>query len=259
MNSKPHIPLLFLVLTLLVGSSCTRYRNIVYLQETDSTAQGAFYPYNVPEYRIQKRDVLYIKVISLNKEATEMINATPVFSQNMYSNDASFYLYGYNVNDSGNIELPIIGEVNVVGKTMEEAKEALKTATANFLKDATIIVKLISFKYSVLGEVARPGVYTNFNNQLTVLEAISQAGDINEFGNRKKVMVLRPTTKGTQTFRLDLTKTEILKSEGFFLLPNDIVYIEPVKSRNFRNNIQIYSLFLSTITTFILVLNYISK
>lgn len=256
---KYSIPTLIILLTLLAGSSCTRYADIVYLHEADTTGHQAFYPYSVPEYHIQKRDVLYVKVISLNKEATEMINATPAYSANLYSNDASFYLYGYNVNDSGNIELPIIGEVSVVGKTIEEAKQELTKAASKYLKDATIIVKLISFKYSVLGEVSRPGVYTNFNNQLTVLEAISEAGDINEFGNRKKVLVLRPTTQGTQTFRLDLTKTDILKSEGFFLLPNDIVYIEPVKSRNFRNNIQVYSLFLTTITTFILVLNYIDK
>jgi polysaccharide export outer membrane protein len=194
----------------------------------------------------------------MNQEVTQVINATPVYGANLYSNDASFYIYGYNVSDSGNVEIPVVGKVKVVGKNLEEAKQAIIIQTNKFLKDPTVIVKLISFKYSVLGEVARPGIYTNFNNQLTVLEAISQAGDVTTFGNRKKVMVVRPGVEGTETFRFDLTTTDILKSEGFFLLPNDIVYVEPVKSRNFRNNIPTISLVLGAITTFVLVLNYFS-
>lgn len=230
----------------------------MYLHENDTLEHVDFYPYAMPVYKIQRRDVLYIKVISLNQEANNMINATPDFGGNLFSNEAGFYLYGYTVNDSGNIELPIIGEINIEGKTVEEAKYEIKKSASKLLKNATVVVKLISFKYSVLGEVARPGIYTNFNNQLTVLEAISQAGDINEFGNRNKVLVLRPTTAGTKTYRFDLTNISLLTSEGFFLLPNDIVYVEPVKSKNFRNNIPTYSLLLSTASTLILLLNFIN-
>jgi len=192
----------------------------------------------------------------MNREVTELINTSPTNTTNLYSNDASFYIYGYNVNDSGNVEIPIIGKVNVVGKTLEEAKIAIAIQTAKILKDPTIIVKLISFKISVIGEVTKPGAYQNYNNQLTVLEAISQAGDISPFGNRKKIMIIRPQTEGTKIIRLDLTDKNILISEGFYLLPNDIVYVEPVKSKNFRNNIPTLSLTLGAISTFILVLNY---
>lgn len=230
----------------------------MYLHETDSVGASNFYPYEVPEYKIQKRDILYIKVLSLNKEVTEVINAAPISSANLYSNEASYYLYGYNVNDIGEIELPLIGKVHVEGRTLEEAKDEISKSADIILKDATVIVKLISFKFSVLGEVLRPGVYQNFNNQLTVLEALSQAGDITPFGDRKKILVLRPMISGTKTFRLDLTDKKLLSSEGFFLLPNDIVYVEPVKSRNFRTNIPTYTLFFTAITTFVLVLNYMN-
>ncbi len=239
-------------------ASCTRYKDIVYLQEESPDFDTVkFYAYDVPSYKIQQRDILYIQIISMNKEVTEVMNTTPVYGTNMYNNEASFYIYGYNVNDSGDVEIPIVGKVNVVGKTLEEAKGAIMDSTLKFLKDPTVIVKLISFKYSVLGEVTRPGMYTNFNNQLTVLEAISQAGDVTPFGNKRRIMVVRPEVTGTTTIRLDLTSKDILTSEGFFLLPNDIVYVEPVKSRNFRNNIPTISLVLGAITTFVLVLSYV--
>lgn len=257
MNNKNCV--LFLLL-LVVVFSCTRYKDIVYLQEGDDSVKDSLglFASQIPTYRIQNRDILYIKIISMNKEVTEVINTTPSNATNIYNNESSFYIYGYNVNDSGNVEIPIIGAVNVVGKTLEETKTAIIKQTLKVLKDPTVIVKLISFKFSVLGEVVRPGKYTNFNNQLTVLEAISQAGDITTYGNRRKVMVIRSGVKGTKTFRFDLTNINLLNSEGFYLLPNDIVYVEPLKSRNFRNNIPTLSLVLGSISTFILVLSYVN-
>lgn len=245
------------ILILLVAFSCTRYKDLVLLQQNESKSDNT---YNAipPVYRIQKGDVLYIRILSLNQEVTQVINASNIANTTQFNNDASFFIYGYNVSDSGTIEIPVIGTVSVLGKTMDEAKVAISKATKVYLKDATVVVKLISFKYSILGEVKSPGIYQNYNNQLTVLEAISRAGDITPYGNRHKVLVVRPTPEGTKAFRFDLTKSDILNSEGFFLLPNDVVYVEPVKSYNFRNNLQIVSLFLTGVSTLILVLNFIN-
>ena len=248
----------YILLTLtLLTASCTRYKDLVLLQEGKEEQPDVFTA-TPPYYQIQKRDVLYVRILSLNQEITQVINSTSALSTNQFTNEASLFIYGYNVSDSGYIEIPIIGRVDVLNKTMEEAKVAIEKQTAKFVKDATVVVKLISFKYSVIGEVNRPGVYQNYNNQLTVLEAISNAGDISPYGNRNKILVIRPGTEGTKTYRLNLTSNKILNSEGFFLLPNDIIYVEPVKSYNFRNNIPTYTLFFSALTTFILVLNYIN-
>ncbi|MBN1596779.1 MAG: polysaccharide biosynthesis/export family protein [Bacteroidales bacterium] len=248
------IPILLLTI---ITASCTRYKNLVYLQEEKQADKEIIFTAVPPDYHIQNRDVLFIRIISLNQDITQVINITSNVGSNQYTNDASLFIYGYNVSDSGFVEIPVIGKAFVVDKTLEEAKIEISKQAAKFIKDATVIVKLISFKYSVMGEVNKPGVYQNYNNQLTVLEAISNAGDISPYGNRRKVMVIRPGTNGTQTFRLDLTKTDILNSPGFFLLPNDIVYIEPVKSYNFRVNIPTVSLLLTGISTLILVLNYV--
>jgi polysaccharide export outer membrane protein len=241
-------------------SSCTAHRQLVYLRNVDSTSTENFFPKFRPEYRIQTRDILYIKIYSLNEEMSSMINQTiGSYQQNLFQNETSLFINGYTVNDSGSIEIPVLGRIIVAEKTMDEAIASIRERAFVYLKDATVIVKLISFKVSVMGEVNRPGTYNNFNNQLTVLEAISMAGDITDYGNRKRILVLRPSAHGTKSFRLDLTNKNILSSDGFFLLPNDIVYVEPVNSKSFRINIPTVSLFLTSISTLILVLNYMNK
>jgi polysaccharide export outer membrane protein len=248
------------VLAVALLGSCTSHRQLVYLKDVDSSSGGgSFYPKSRPEYLIQSRDVLYVKIYSLNEEMSNIINQTMGNSQqNLYQNETSLFINGYVVSDSGNIELPILGKMNVAGKTLDEALAGIQQRTAQYLKDATVTVKLISFKISVIGEVNRPGTYYNYNSQLTVLEAISLAGDITDYGNRHMVHVLRSGSKGTTSFQLDLTNKKILTTDGFFLLPNDVIYVEPIKSKTFRINIPTISLFLTSVSTLILVLNYVN-
>jgi len=250
---------LLIVFLVLLGS-CTSHRQLVYLKDVDSTSTESFYPKSRPSYQIQNRDILYIKIYSLNEEMSSLINQTlGSYQQNLFQNETSLFINGYAVSDSGFIEIPVLGRIHIAGKTLDEAITAIHERSDLYLKDATIIVKLISFKFSVIGEVNRPGTYNNFNSQLTVLEAISMAGDITDYGNRHRIHVLRPESSGTRSFRLDLTDRNILTSDGFFLLPNDMVYVEPIKSKTFRINIPTISLVLTSVSTLILVLNFISR
>lgn len=255
------VPFAILTPILLIALfSCTSHRQLVYLKNVDSLSTENFFPKTRPEYRIQTRDIMYVKIYSLNEEMSNLINQSiGSYQQNLFQNETSLFINGYSVSDSGNIEIPILGKIRIGGKTMDEAITAIKARTDKYLKDATVIVKLISFKVSVIGEVARPGTYNNYSTQLTVLEAVSMAGDITDYGNRKQVLVLRPTSTGTKSFRLDLTSKNILSSDGFFLLPNDIVYVQPIKSKSFRINIPTISLLLTTVSTLILVLNYVDN
>ena len=245
---------------LLVLMSCTTQKQLVYLENMDDASDENYFPKIRPEYYIQTRDILYIKVYSLNEEMSNLINQTiGTYQQNLFQNETSLFINGYTVSDSGYVEIPVLGRILVESKTVNEATNAIRNRADQYLKDATVIVKLISFKFSVIGEVTRPGTYNNYNSQLTVLEAISMAGDITDYGNRKEIMVLRPTETGTQSFRLDLTDRNILTSDGFFLLPNDIVYVEPIRSKIFRINIPTFSLILTSVSTLILVLNFVNK
>ena len=248
------------VLVVALLGSCTSHRQLVYLKDVDSASGGgSFYPKSRPEYLIQTRDVLYVRIYSMNEEMSNIINQTMGNSQqNLYQNETSLFINGYVVSDSGNIELPILGKIKVAGKTLDEALAGIQQRTAQYLKDATVTLKMISFKISVIGEVNRPGTYYNYNSQLTVLEAVSMAGDITDYGNRHKVHVLRSGSSGTTSFQLDLTNKKILTTDGFFLLPNDVIYVEPIQSKTFRINIPTLSLFLTSVSTLILVLNYIN-
>ncbi|MCJ7820938.1 MAG: SLBB domain-containing protein, partial [Bacteroidales bacterium] len=116
------------------------------------------------------------------------------------------------------------------------------------------------FKFTVIGEVKAPGTYINYNNYLTVLEAIGRAGGIGDFGKRDRVLVVRPAEKGSVTYRLNLQDKEILNSEAYFLLPNDVVIVEPQAHKVFNMNLPTISFVLisitSVITTTLLLINY---
>ncbi|MDP4275407.1 MAG: polysaccharide biosynthesis/export family protein [Bacteroidota bacterium] len=246
---------------LLIFASCTTQKQMVYLQNIDSAKAPDFFPNKQVDYQIQNQDILYVKVSTLNEEVSNVINNTSssVSQQNLYQTDASLYVNGYSVDKEGDIEMPVLGKIKVSGLTLKQAKDSLQLRADKYLKDATVILKLLSFKVTVVGEANHPGVYKNYNNQLTVLEAVGMAGDVSDYGDRKKVLVLRPEKEGVRTYRIDLTSTDILKSPAFYLQPNDMVYIQPLKNKTFKNNMPSIQIFLTGITTLILVLNFIKK
>jgi polysaccharide biosynthesis/export protein len=262
-----HIQFIFIptILLILLSTSCTTQKELTYLNNLDTTAISQFYPHTRPDYRVQYQDILYVNFFTMNREMNEMLNPGSGSTSNtqMFRDESNAYIYGYTVSDEGEISLPILGNIGVYGLTMNEVKKAIEERARQYLKDAVVNVRLLSYKFTVIGEVNRPGSFNNYNNQLTVLEAIGMAGDITDFGDRKKVLVVRPTKEGTYTFRINLQDKELLQSEGYFLLPNDIVIVEPIKSKPFQLNLPTTSLIItttiSTISTLILLINFINS
>ena len=240
---------------LLVFASCTSKKKLTYMNDLGKTEE--MFNIKAPVYRVQKQDILHINIKSINDEINALFTTQSGESRQMFQNETSLYINGFVVDDSGRIEMPLLGPIAVEGLTLDEIKNLIREKSKVYLKEASIDVKLISFKFTVLGEVRRPGTYSNFNNQLTVFEAISISGDITDYGDRKKVLVVRPMPDKTKTYRIDLSKKEVISSEAFFLMPNDVVIVEPVSAKAFWINIPNFSLALSTITTLILLLNYI--
>jgi len=250
-----------ILVAIVVFGSCTSQKELMYLSNLDSAAAPEFFPMERPGYQVQFQDILYVDIFTMNSEMNELLNPSSRMSSSMmYRDESGIYVYGYTVSDSGYISMPMLGDIYVFGLTTEEIKLSINKRANQYLKDASINVKLLSFKFTVMGEVNRPGSYTNFNNQLTVLDAIGMAGDISDYGNRKHVLVLRPAKEGTHTYHINLQDKNLLQSEGYFLLPNDIVIVEPLKSKPTQLNIPTYSLLLtatlSTISTLLLLLNY---
>lgn len=251
---------LVLLIIILSSGSCTSKKKLMYLSNLDTTKTEQYFPLERPEYRIQYQDILYINVSTLNREMNEIINiGTQSSLSTTFRDERNIYIFGYTVSDSGTITIPILGDIYIYGSTIEEVKKIVRERAVEYLKDPVINVRLLSFKFSVIGEVNNPGTYTNYNNQLTVLDAIAMAGDISPYGNRENILVVRPSNEGSRTYRINVQDKSLLQSEGYFLLPNDIVIVEPIKSKPFQMNIPTMALFLTTVSTLVLVLSFISK
>src|SRR5664280_2142076 len=175
--------------------------------------------------------------------------------------DAGGSFMGYNVSPDGYITLVPIGQIKISGLTLEETRIKLQELTERVFLNSTVECKLLSFKFTVIGEVKVPGAYINYNNYLTVIEAIGRAGGVGDLGNRDRVLVIRPMDKGTKTYRINLQDKNILNSEAYFLLPNDVVIVEPLKQKIFNMNLPIVSFIITTtltaLSTTLLLINYL--
>ena len=249
--------LFFILFVLLAISSCTTYRSITLVRNLDPSTSDSIFKKKIDTYKIQPADILYVKVSCMDESINEVFNKS-ILSSNLTSlNLGGFYVIGYTVEKDGTITLPVLGKVPVSGLTVQEVLSLIQKQADKYISNAQIDVRLVSFKISVLGEVRRPGQYNVFNDRASIFEALAIAGDISYYGNRKNVLILRSEPEGTRTFRVNLTDKSILASPLYFLQPNDIVYVEPMKSAGLRLSAADYSVLISTIsvtlTTIILI------
>lgn len=251
-----------LLAALLLTAGCTSQQKLAYLNNLPETG-GESFTMDIPDYRIQPRDVLSIsaKAMTSDGRIQDFLSSTGSNVGAIQSqSDAVGFFSGYDVNLDGEIILPVIGSIKVTGLTLAETRALLQSVVEKVFKNSTVECKLLSFKFTVIGEVKAPGAYVNFNNYLTVLEAIGRAGGIGDYGRRDKVLVVRPSEKGTRTFTLNLQEKNLLESEAYFLLPNDVVIVEPVKQKIFNQNLPTISFIISTftgvLTTTLLLINY---
>ncbi len=247
---------LFLVIIILF-SSCASRKKTLYLQDTNADTTQVYTNIDTT-YHLQVGDILYIRVQSLNKEINDVFNiGSSTNSYNLYNNESSLYISSYSINDSGMISLPVLGDIKLVDKTVYGARREVQRVLNEYIKDGIADVKLVSYRFSVLGEVRKPGTYVNYSDKLNIFEALAKAGDINEFGNRKKIVLVRSTPRGSETYKFNITNNDILTSNYYYIKPNDIIYIEPLKYKAWKLNTLNVTLFLTSVSTLILVLNFI--
>lgn len=239
-NRKSQIhPLFLALLLLLLGSSCVRNKNVIYLQ-TDKVADSSFYALQRGSiYKIQYNDVLKIDIKSFDPEATKLFNAFTgaIPMQGMVQNGDPYYMFGYTVDDSGYVELPVIGKVLVVDLTTDQAKAKVQAEVDKFFAGAYVSVNIGGVRFSVLGEVMRPGKYVVLQNRLTIFEALANAGDLNAIANRKAVQIIRQYPNGSEIITIDLTRRDIMTSPYYLVRPNDVIYIQPLKVREFGTGV----------------------
>jgi len=247
-----------LILTILsVTVACNRKSQLVYLNDVTNETLGSV---KAPVYLIKPGDVLSIQIYTQDPNISRLFNiANTQTAYSSYNSEISTYITGFSVSDSGEVNLPVIGKVRIAELSVRDAQEAIQHAADRYLKDALVVVKLLSFRVTVLGEVKRPGTYTNYKDNLNIFEAIGLAGDLSDFGKRTNVLVLRNTPQGVKTFRMDLQDKNIVVSDGFFLQPNDTVIVEPRSGKVMALNTPNIQLLLSTLTTVLLFLNFLKN
>jgi len=256
---KYLLPLLLLAMALY---SCKTSEDMAYLKDMTDQELQDHVPQKPVEYRIRPNDILYVKILTMNPEINMLFNQSQssqyssVGTQQMYGDLTSQYLNGSIVDLKGEITLPILGNIKMEGLTIAEAQAAVNKKAGEQLKEYTVQVKLLSFKYTLVGEFRSPGIYYNYNNNITILEAISRAGGITDYGKINNLMVVRTTPAGYKSYLIDLASEKILTSEAFYLQPDDVIYARPDKNKNIALNAVTYSLLLSSITTLLVLMQY---
>lgn len=241
--------LLTIVSMIALLGSCVGKRTINYLNDPSlTTGASKLFENRKFEYRIQINDVLSIRVLGLDEKTHQFFN---VESTNAFQamSDAALYVNGFSVDKNGHVQLPTVGKIKVQGLTVGEAQELVQRKINEYFTNATVILKLVSFRVSVLGGVSRPGAYFIYNNQVTLLEALAMAGGPDEFADKTHVTLMRQSDRGVQAIYVDLSRTDVLSSEYYYLLPNDVVYVPVMRARAGRLNLDMLVVLISTLST----------
>ena len=253
LNAKSFIKIVVLILIL---QSCTPMSKITYL---NNTQLGEWNVSPVPpKHHLEIGDILMVKVISRNEESNNLFNLEAnTNSANTVLTAANLYLNGFTISQEGTIDIPNVGKVFVLNQTLEEAEATISLKAEEFLINPFVIVKLANFQFTILGEINVPGNYPVYKEGLTIYDAIAMAGGMNDYGNLKKVKIVRSAKNNKQVYDIDLTSGDILSSDFFYLRNNDLIYIQPLKFKGFRKSQS--QLLLSALTTFAVLFNVYLK
>jgi polysaccharide biosynthesis/export protein len=219
---------LFLI-TGMVFTSCVSQSKVKLLKEVSNhNVSNEYANAKNTSYRIQTGDHLYIDVYSVDPKTSKFFQTD--FPDLM--NPTYLYLKSYSVDEGGYISFSFVNKIYVKGLTVAEVKDQIQKVLDTYFKEATAVVKLVNFEVSVIGEVNGPGSFTVYRDQLNLFQAIGLAGGMKEFGNPKKVKLVRQSLTGSDMVMLDLSDSKILESPYFYLQPNDVVYVEPLNAKS---------------------------
>ena len=257
---------LFIIFTI---SSCVSHKDIVYFQG-ESIKDGELQEISNKPYRLQVDDILKIDIKAPNEELVKVFNNG--LSSNTQVNASTYYFSGYSVDKQGFIKIPLLNKINVLGFTTEEVSEKILLKLGEFFKntdDMFVSVKLAGFKYTVIGEVGSTGNKVLYQNNVNIIEAIANAGDIELTGDKTNVEIIRITEGNIQKFHIDLTQLAALDSEIFYIRPNDIIYVPALKqkslgtgataSQSLATTASIVSLLATTYTTYLLITRFYNE
>ena len=246
-------------LLIILFTSCTGPKRLIYFsKETDSNLTILN---KKIDPIIQTGDILTISVSSLDPFSSGIFNSASFGIQGVSQQGGLGGNTGILVGLDSNINYPRLGKIRVVGKTLKELNDEFEQKLLPYLKDPIVNIRFQNFRINVLGEVNRPGIIPVSNQQISILEAIATSGDITIYGNRKNVTLIRDSSGIRQFHKIDLTNKSIFESPYFYLVSNDILYVEPIKSKAIVSSdaVTLLPTVISAFSFFLLVLNQLGK
>ena len=235
-----------------VFASCVPQKKMLYLKDAEMVTENISKDYvndRTVDYKLQPGDNLFIRFINtIDERSAASLAGETTARSNYMSSDASIYLQSYTLDEDGCIELPLTGKIELKNLTVDQAKDKMQNELDKFVNQTTLIVKLSNFNLTVLGEVTRPGMYKVYQSQINLFEAMALAGNMTNVAKKDNVKIIRQTDHGSEIVIVDMGQADILSSPYYYLKPNDIVYVEPLKIKQWGFTTFPYSTVFSIVT-----------
>lgn len=230
-----HAFVVFIAISLLF--SCASPKDVIYFQDisVDTSLQSIV----SHEVKYEAGDKLFITVSAPDLMSVQLFNL-PIINMNPFDGRATgtYMQQSYLVQTDGTIDFPVLGKIQVAGKTRVQLRDELVLQLTEYVKNPIVNISMANFMVTVMGEVTRPGTFSITNEKITLLEAIGLAGDLQITGKRNQILVIREAEGQKQIYRVDLRSRELLNSPVYYLKQNDVVYVEPnaakVNSANYN-------------------------
>lgn len=238
-----------IVLVLSLLTACIPTKKLTYFQGEPSEKTD-IYQLNSEPYRLQVNDILLINIKSENIELTSLFSSGTAQS----GGDNS----GYTIDRHGNIRIPILGYINVLGYTEREVREKIEIELGAYFKNLESIfvtVKIAGINFTITGEISSPGTKNIAKNEVSIIEAIANSGDATIYGDRENVEIIRKTLDGVKKFKVNLLSIDVFESENFYIKPNDIIYIAPLKRKSWGTGTTGLQSFTTMVTIFSFVVS----
>jgi polysaccharide export outer membrane protein len=227
--------------------SCVPTKQLSYFNDLDELNEPGVNPRT--QKLIMPFDKLYIKVISIDPQTSQIFNATEEMRSGVNNG-----IIGYLIDEKGNVDFPFVGNINVASLTTAQAAEKIQKALSDYVSNTTVTVKYVDNQVTVLGEVKQQGVFPFIQDKLNIYEALGLGGGLTQYGDRKKIILIRNEGPKIMHYRLDLSDSKIAGKDYYYILPNDVIVVEPLKALSSSYQNITYTTILSSITTLIAVL-----
>jgi len=233
-------------------ASCVPHKHLSYFNDINELTEPSINPR--AQKLIMPFDKLYIRVLSIDPETSQIFNSAEEIRSGSYGGSS---IIGYLVDEQGNINFPFVGNINVGSLTLAEASIKIQKALSDYVSNTSVTVKFVDNQVTIMGEVQRQGVFNFTQDKLNIYEAIGLGGGITRYGDRKNIILVRHEGDKIMHYKLNLSDSKIANKDQYYVLPNDVLIVEPLKAISSSYSNVTFTTFLTSITTLIAILYFI--